>query len=172
MSDFELPQRKPASKAAATLPKDKLPPSPPVSVTPMEEATEKDKPETKYDQETLMRIFDEIIFSGEYSEDVTIKNRLKVRFRTRTAEEIEDISRIVDAAQANWQSTVNEKRSLLNLQYALTSFQGTDLRSLKTEDRSKYIRKLPGPVIGALLVALGRFDEKVFIACQEGEENF
>lgn len=169
MSDFELPRKQPQSKTAAALPKEKLSPAPAPETQPDVEVKELDH---KYDAETLLRIFDEIIFSGEYSEDVTIKNRLKVRFRTRTAEEIEEISRIVDSAQANWQSTVNEKRSLLNLQYALTSFQGTDLRSLKTEDRARYIRKLPGPVIGALLVALGRFDEKVFVACQEGEENF
>jgi hypothetical protein len=165
MSDFELPRKQP-SKAAV---KDKPETSVEAST---ESAATKKEPDHKYDQETLLRIFDEIIFSGEYSEDVTIKNRLKVRFRTRTAEEIEEITRIVDSTQANWQSTVNEKRSLLNLQYGLTFFQGTDLRSLKTEDRAKYIRKLPGPVIGALLVALGKFDEKVFIACQEGEENF
>lgn len=166
MSDFELPKKQVASRAAI---KEKAEVKSEVIA---ETTVEKQVSDSKYDPEELLRIFDEIIFSGEYSEDVTIKNRLKVRFRTRTAEEVEDMTRIVDSTQANWQSTVNEKRSLLNLQYALTFFQGTDLRSLKTEDRAKYIRKLPGPVIGALLVALGRFDEKVFVACQEGEENF
>jgi hypothetical protein len=169
MSDFELPSKKPTSKAAVLA--DKSEAKKPEEAAPEAETAEK-KPEAKYSQDELLRIFDEVIFSGEYCEDVTIKNRLKVRFRTRTAEEIEEITRLVDATQANWQSTVNEKRTLLNLQYALISFQGTDLRSLKIDDRAKYIRKLPGPVIGALLVALGRFDEKVFAACQEGEENF
>jgi hypothetical protein len=167
MSDFELPAKKQVSSKPAVMKQPVEALKEPVAEAPAEEA---EKP--KYDKDELLRIFDEIIFSGEYSEDVTIKSRLKIRFRTRTAEEIEEITRTVDATQANWQSTVNEKRSLLNLQYALTSFQGTDLRSLRTEDRAKYIRKLPGPVIGALLVALGRFDEKVFAACQEGEENF
>lgn len=166
MADFEIPSRKPAQSKPAVM-------SVPEETPDTETKKEADnKSDNKYDKEELLRIFDEIIFSGEYSEDVTIKGRLKVRFRTRTAEEIEEITRLVDAMQANWQSTVNERRSLLNLQYALTFFQGTDLRSMKTEDRAKYIRKLPGPVIGALLVALGKFDEKVFVACGEGEENF
>jgi len=126
----------------------------------------------KYDPDELARIFDEIIFSGEYSEDVTVRGKLRVRFRTRTAEEIEQISAVVDATKANLVSTLAEKRAVLNLQYGLAMFQGKDLRSLSVEDRAKFVKRLPGPVIGALLTALNDFDAKVYAACQDGEENF
>lgn len=167
MSDFELPpgaQRKASNKAA-------LPKSEPVKQEVVEETTEIVK-DSKYSAEELLSIFDEIIFSGEYQEEVVVKGRLKVTFRTRAAGEIEEISKLVDATQANLIATLNEKRSLLNLQYAITFYQGKDLRSMKIEDKAKFIRNIPGPVIGALLGALMKFDDKVYEACKEGEENF
>lgn len=172
MSDFELPStkaRKPSKPAVLPPSSDELKDDPVAAKDDLKEGPT-DKPE--YDQEELLRIFDEIIFAGEYGEQVIIKNRLKVGFRTRSAAEIEEISIMVDGITANLISTLNEKRSVLNLQYALTSYQGRDLRTMKVEERAKFVRSLPGPIIGALLAALHKFDQKVFIACQEGEENF
>lgn len=137
-----------------------------------EQNPDQEQDEPQYDQNELNQIFDEIIFSGEYAEDITIRGRLKVRLRTRTAEEIEAISRVVDSTTANLVATLAEKRSLLNLQYALASFQGKDLRALKIEERAKFLGRIPGPVIGSLLSALSKFDQKVYAACKEGEENF
>lgn len=137
-----------------------------------EQNPDQEQDEPQYDQNELNQIFDEIIFSGEYAEDITIRGRLKVRLRTRTAEEIEAISRVVDSTTANLVATLAEKRSLLNLQYALASFQGKDLRALKIEERAKFLGRIPGPVIGSLLTALSKFDQKVYAACKEGEENF
>lgn len=168
MSDFELPtgaERKAQRKAA--LPKTEQSP-----VEIKDQETKSDESSSKYDPAELLRIFDEIIFSGEYEEEVVVKGRLRVGFRTRAAGEIEEISKFVDGTQANLIATLNEKRSLLNLQYALTFYQSKDLKTLKVEDKSKFIRSLPGPVIGALLGALQKFDEKVYEACKEGEENF
>jgi hypothetical protein len=125
-----------------------------------------------YDQAELLRIFDEIIFNGEYIEEVTIRGKLKVQFRTRTAEEIGEISRLLDTTTYNLVATLNESRMILNLQYALVSYQGRPLSTLKIEDRSKFVKKLPGPVIAVLLDALYAFDEKVLAACKELEENF
>ena len=126
----------------------------------------------KYDSEELARIFDEIIFSGEYSEEVMIRGRLRVVFRTRTSEEIDQISRIIDGTQANLIATLSEKRSILNLQYALAWYQSENLAASKTEDRAAFLRKLPGPIVGALLDALGEFDTKVFAACKDADANF
>lgn len=128
--------------------------------------------ESKYDSEELARIFDEIIFAGEYSEKVLIKGRLQVVFRTRTSEEIEQMSQILDATQANLIATLNEKRSILNLQYALAWYQSENLAVLKNEERAAFIRRLPGPVVGALLMALSDFDDKVFAACKDADANF
>lgn len=133
-------------------------------------ADTQDKP--KYDPEELASVFDEILFSGEYTEEVSIRGKLKVVFRTRTADEMKEISRIVDGTQAVFANTLEGVRSLLQLQYALSFYQGKDLRSVKGEEKAKFIGRLPSPVIAALLAALARFDDKVFAACQEGEANF
>lgn len=172
MSDFEFTDVKQKRGAKpkdeqvvveATLPDDK-------------DDKEKNKPEVvekpKYNKDELLAIFDEIIFNGEYVEDVTIKGKLKVQFRTRTTEEIEQISRLVDATTFNLISTMNEARMILNLQYALTSYQGRDLSGYKSDERSKFIKKLPGPVIAILIDALFKFDDKVAEACKEVEANF
>lgn len=135
-----------------------------------EQATAGDKP--RYDPDELAGIFDEIIFSGEYTEEVSIRGKLKVVYRTRTADEMKEISRIVDGTQAVFANTLDGVRSLLQLQYALTFYQGKDLRSMKAEDKAKFIGRVPGPVVAALLSALAKFDDKVFAACQEGEVNF
>lgn len=129
-----------------------------------------DKP--KYSPEELAALFDEIIFNGEYTEDVVIRDRLKVRFRTRSAGEIDEIERVVDSTQATLIATLQQKRQVLNVQYALVSYQGKDLSTLSIADRAKFLSKVPGPVVGALMLALSKFDEKVFMACKDAEENF
>lgn len=130
----------------------------------------KDRPQ--YDPDELLKIFDDIIFQGEYSETVIIRNKLRVKFKTRSVEELETISRIIDGTTANLITTLNEKSSILNLQYALLQYQGTSLATESVEKRAKFIGSLPGPVVGALLKALNEFDSKVFAACRDSEENF
>lgn len=162
----------PATMVQAKLPADDMEKAvePEAAADPTQNAEKPKKP--KYDPEELAGIFDEIIFSGEYSEEVTIRGKLKIRLRTRTAEEVEHISMVVDSTTANLVATLAEKRSILNLQYALSVFNGRDLSALSVEDKAKYVKRLPGPVVGALLEALSKFDAKVYAACQEGEENF
>lgn len=132
-----------------------------------------DKSKVKqYDQEELMRIFDDIMFYGEYTEQIVIKNKLKITFRTRTADEVDEVIKLVDATSANLVSTLVEKRSLLHLVRAMTSYHTKDLSGLTIEERAAFVGKLPGPVIGILIQKLSEFDEKVYQACKEGEENF
>jgi len=167
MSDFELPpkkQPKPAVKQA-TQPLDEAP---------------KDGPEkaeeisSEYNQEELLQIFDNIIFSGEYQETVTVKNRLRLVFRTRTAEEINNIQLRLDSESGNLKlvSTVDSLRSFLTLSASLVSFQGKDLSSMKPEEKTKFLEKLAGPIISLLFIELTKFDRKVMAALQEGEANF
>ena len=169
MSEFEF--TKPRKGAAK---KEEV--KEPVVVEETAAQDEKEKPEApekpKYDKDELLRIFDEIIFQGEYVEEVTIRGKLKVQFKTRTAEEIENISKVLDSNTYQLVSTLNEARMLLNLQYALVYYQGKKLAGLKPEDKSKFIRMLPGPVIAVLIEALFKFDEKVQFACTELEANF
>jgi hypothetical protein len=129
-------------------------------------------PKSKYSPEELLQIFDEMIFAGGYSEQVTIRGKLNVGFRTRNAEEVESISMKLDSSGVNLINTANEKRSLLNLHYALISYQGKDLSSMKIEEKISYINKLPAPIIGSLIAEMIRFDTKVYAACEEGETNF
>lgn len=127
----------------------------------------------KYSQDELFQIFDEMIFSGTYTETVSIRGgKLKVGFRARSAEEIANITMKLDTSSANLVSTINEKRSLLNLHYALVSYQGKDFSTTKVEDKAAFINKLPGAVVGALMHSLAKFDDKVYAACRESEENF
>lgn len=166
MTDFSTK----ASKSATI---KEIPPAD-ASTTQVPEATSKDKhkDKPKYSKEELLSIFDEMIFSEEYVEEVSIRGKLKVSFRTRTADEISEITKILDGSNSNWVSTINEQRSFLNLCYGLASYQGKSLASVPFEEKKKILGKLPGPTVGALITALGEFDDKVFQACREGEENF
>ena len=175
MSDFEF--EKPAKRTRGSKPEEEVKVQPEVQAPVVdqdkdEKKEDKAKEKPKYDKDELLRIFDEIIFSGEYSEDVVIKGKLRVNFRTRTSEEIAEISRAIDTTTFNLIATMQEARMVLNLQFALTSYQGRSLIGFSTEDKAKFIKRLPGPVIGVLLDALYKFDDKVFEACKELEENF
>lgn len=134
------------------------------------EVKEEQKPE--FSQEELMQIFDDIIFSGEYSEEVTIKGKLKVTFKSRTAEETSAITKEIDSGTYNLVTSVQEKRALLNLNYSVSAYNGKDLSKVTIEDRAKFIGKLPAVVVAALSEALVKFDRKIDMACREGEENF
>jgi len=186
MSDFELPkelQTNKKAKAAVSAP------APAIRETelpkeldfPYGAAQDKVSEETspssavekpKYDEDELNKIFDEIMFTNEYRETVKIRGKLVVVFKTRNAEQAEALTRKLDSTSANLVSTLSEKRSLLTLQDALVEYQGRDLTNVKDEDKAKFISRLPVPVVGALLRALQKFDEKVFEACRLGEENF
>lgn len=126
----------------------------------------------KYTKEELQVIFDSIIFEGEYSETVTIRNKLKVTFRARSAEDTMAITREIDAKNFTLISTLNEHRSIMNLVYSLVSYSGRDYSKTSIEDRKKFINGLPAVVVGALSGALVEFDGKIALACQDGEENF
>lgn len=182
MSDFELPNST-ASRGAkhgpARSPKPQAPPTVKAS-TLMNESGDSENTgdleskvvEPEYSKEELLRIFDEIIFSGEYSESFLIRGRLPVTFKTRTAEEVNAIQKAIDSAGLNLISSVEMMKSILNLQYSLASYDGKDLSGMKPDERHKVIERLPGPVVGILIDMMSKFDRKIALACKEGEENF
>ena len=140
------------------------------------EMVDKVKPDStpvqpKYSKEELLQIFDEIIFAGEYVEEVMIRGRVPVKFSTRTAEQVGQIQDALDRAGLTLISSVEQKRSIMALEQALVSFNGKDLSGLKPEERSGFIAKLAGPVIAILMEEMGKFDLKVAAACRE-EANF
>lgn len=171
-SEFELPSRKGAQQKSQ--PKLDV-----ENILGAAEGTDMEKKETEnangepsYSPEELLRVFDEIIFSGEYQETFNIRGKVPVTFRTRTAEEISEIQRFIDSAGSQLISTVESIRSIMNLRFSLCNYRGKDLSMLKKEERSIFIEKLPAPIVGMLLVMLSKFDNKVAQACREGEENF
>lgn len=175
MSDFEFPvdnkktTKKPAAKIQEEVQFDAQ------AEAPAQGDVKEDEPkpvEKKYDEAELAKIFDEILFTGEYVEEVVIRGKLRVSFKTRNAEELAAISRVIDGTSYTLVQTMAESRMVLNLQYALQSYQGKDLSGLKVEERALFVRKLAGPLIGVLVEALIKFDEKVAAACKDLEENF
>lgn len=161
-NDFELPAEVETKGYKSTPAKD----------TTEQKATEDAQKKPQFDQNELAKIFDEIIFSGVYSEQVVIKGKLRITLRTRTAEETEEITSKIDATAANLISTLNEKKAVLNIYYAMTSYQGKDIGMMKLEEREKFVNRIPAPIIGAIVNALTKFDTKVYEACKDGEENF
>ncbi|MNK27635.1 hypothetical protein D3C87_459970 [compost metagenome] len=171
MSDFEFPVDNKKTKKPAAKIQEEVAIEETSTKTVSEDKT--DTPAKKqYDQDELTRIFDEILFTGEYAEDVTIKGKLRIRLKTRNAEELSQISKVIDGTSFTLMQSLNETRLLLNLQYALQSYQGKDLSGFKTDERAAFIRKLAGPLIGMLVDAMISFDEKVGAACRDLEENF
>lgn len=126
----------------------------------------------KYEPEELLRVFDQLIFEGEYKEDLTIKGKLKVTFRSRSAEETMEISRILDASEFKLLSTIQEQRAFLNLGKSLIMYQGRDLANVKPDEKANFIKKLPTSILASLADSLAEFDRKVDLACREAEENF
>lgn len=173
MSDFEMPVTE-KSKDSATLPRNKTKAKDVPAKLEKDESEPKQDPtpEPKYSEAELLQIFDTMLFEGSYSESITIRGRLKVSFRTRTAEEMQKVTHEIDGTSAVLMATVVEHRNLLNLYYALTTYQGKDISRLSYDDRVSYINKLPAPVVGMMMVALFNFDSKVAEATKEGEENF
>lgn len=176
MSDFEMPVTE-KSKDSATIPRTKPKSKDAPSKLEKDESEPKQGPdqeavEPKYSEAELLQIFDTMLFEGSYSESITIRGRLKISFRTRTADEMQKVTHEIDGTSAVLMATVVERRNLLNLYYALTHYQGKDISRLSYEDRVTYINKLPAPVVGMMMVALFNFDSKVAEATKEGEENF
>jgi hypothetical protein len=134
------------------------------------EGVKSDKPQ--YDKEELLAIFDAILFEGEYTEDVTIKGKLKVTFRSRSAAETTEITKEIDGKQFNLISALQEHRAFLNLVYSLVSYNGKNLKTVPLEERKKIVGNLPSVVVAALSNSLYNFDGKIDAACSEGEENF
>lgn len=126
----------------------------------------------EYKSEELLKVFDELIFQGEYTEEQTIRGKLKVTFRSRSAEETMEISKTLDNMDFKLLSTMQEQRAFLNLAKSLTLYQGRDLEKLKADEKIQFIKRLPTSILGALADALAEFDRKVDLACREADANF
>ncbi len=150
----------------------KVVPAPVSENVEQEDASTTTSKERVYSPEELLTIFDEIIFSGTYTEDVTIRGKLKLTFRSRTAEDASAISKDIDDSQFKLFSTLNERRALLQIAYSLVSYAGKDLSKVSIAERIAYVNKLPAALVASISDELVEFDRKVNLACQEGDLNF
>ena len=145
-------------------------------VAPLEAEDKENAPNSpkapEYDPQELLAIFDEILFSGVYEEPITIKGKLKVIFRSRTAADTTEITKEMDSTPFNLISSYQEKRAFLNVVYSLVSFNGKSLGEVPIPERKTFLGVLPAVVIASLSDALVKFDKKVDAACREGDENF
>jgi hypothetical protein len=124
---------------------------------------------SKYDKEELLGIFDSIMFEGEHRETVTIKGKLKVGFKTRSAASTAEISKDIDNKQFNLMSTMHEYRALLSIAHSITGYNDKDLSNTSLETRIAFLEKLPTVVVSALSNALVDFDMKTEAALAEQE---
>jgi hypothetical protein len=142
------------------------------NVTQGEQSETVEKKTSPFNKDELMRIFDTIVFEGAYSEEVVIKGKLKVVFKSRTAGEVSSISTDLDSKMYNLLTTIQEQRALLNLCYGILRYGNKDLSNVPIDQKKNFILALPASMIGSLSEAQNKFDQKVDAACQEGEENF
>jgi hypothetical protein len=128
---------------------------------------EQEQEKSKYNQDELLAIFDAIMFEGEYREDVTIKGKLKVTFKTKSGSDTAAITRELDSRKFNLMSSMQEFRALLSICYSITRYNDKDLSTASLENRIAFIEKLPSVVVAALSNALIEFDLKTEAALLE-----
>jgi hypothetical protein len=167
----EVPVVNVSKSKAATFVESELPREPIVE-TPAVEPTGVVEAKPKWTKEELYAVFDTLLFQGEYTETTTIKGKLPITLRSRSAEETLKISREIDNTPYNLVSTVQEHKAMLNLSYSLVNYSGKELSALGQEATYKFINKLPIFIVSVLIDTLANFDSKVEMACREGEENF
>ena len=135
----------------------------------VEEKKEELSEETK---EKFLRIFDQIMFEGQYTEVFHLSKRYKVRFRSRSSGEEMTISQRLDTMTFNTLAAYSNQASLLTLAYATLQFGNDDLEKMTVKERYEYITKLPAPIIPALSKKLIEFDDMITKALEYGQENF
>lgn len=135
-----------------------------------EKSAENAKPE--YSEEELLSIFDTIMFEGAYQEDVMIRGKLKVTFRSLSVKDSKEITNTLDSKQFNLASTFQEQRAIMNLARSLVFYNSKDLSSMTIIQRTEFVESLPSAIVAAISNALVVFSKKVFRACEAGQENF
>jgi hypothetical protein len=136
------------------------------------EVKEEVKENTKYKEEDLLAIFDTLMFEGKYTEDVMIKGKLKVTFRSMSAKDVSETSALLDSKNYILYETMQQQRALLNLSRCLDFYNQKDLSTMTSDNKMAFIEGLPAAMVAALSDSLGEFSVKVMKACEVGEKNF
>lgn len=140
----------------------------PVVETPIEEKKEA----SKYTQEELLAIFDELLFTGYYDEKINVRDKLFFTLRSKTMEDWLAINTEMDSKKFNLISSAVDERANLSLARSLVEYNGKDLSRIDWKDRVAFVRGLPVAFIAIMTKHLNEFEAKVNEATSEGEENF
>lgn len=143
-----------------------------VELTETQSTEVQEKKKSKYTEAELMAIFDTIMFEGSYSEDILIKGKLKVSFKSMAAKDVSSVSSTLDSKQYVMYSTLQEQRALLNLSKSLMFYNQKDISGMDSDKRLDFISNLPAAIVSALSDSLIEFSTKVQEACEVGQENF
>ena len=137
-----------------------------------EQGSVKEEKKPTYKKEDLLKIFDTILFEGEFRETVKLGKNYTIKFRTRTVGESNDITRKVDALDLKTFLAVQNFTNVITLAYAICEINNKNLMDLKFEEKYKLIKQLPEGLIVVISSKLFDFDQKVMAAMKEGQENF
>lgn len=176
-NDFELPDDfDPFKDEDIAELEEKLDPSTVKEDSVAKEEEKKKEPEFK--KEDLLRIFDEIMFEGEYTELVKLTDKHSVEFRSRTMKEQMDVSRRLDKMDFRTPNAVIAHLTAMNMAYSMVGLNGKDFKKLppfskdKETSRMDEVLKLPPQLVQRLSEALNKFDRKIDAAMEEGIKNF
>lgn len=174
MTDFEFRDATPARKPVTGKGSSKVSRH---EELPEKETAEETVPQLKtgttYDDAELEAIFDQMMFEGCYTEDITLgKGRFKFTLRTRTGKEAKEVMTLLDGLSLKMGITVEGLRSIYNLAQSVVILNGKDLSGETLDRRVDVLDSLPTPVISALMTHLIKFDLKTEAAVRHGEENF
>ena len=131
---------------------------------------EADKP--RYSKEELLRIFDTMLFEGEYREVIKIGKNYSVKLRSRSVGESNDITRKVDALDLKTFLAVQNFTNVITLAYALCEINSKNMMDMSFSERYAKVKELPEGLIIILSGKLFEFDQKVLEAMKAGQENF
>lgn len=134
-----------------------------------EAPTEPEKP--KYSKEELLAIFDKLVFEGRYEE--TYKGRgITVGFRSRTGDDSVSISRALDNFESKTGVSIQTYVNMLTISHSLVFYNGKTFEDKAVKEKFTFLSGLPDAVLSILMGKLNEFDEKVWLAMDEGRKNF
>ncbi len=136
------------------------------------ETDEEKEAEPVYDKKELLKIFDTVLFEGDYREQVKIGRKFSVTLRTRSVGESNEITRKVDALGLKTFLAVQNYTNVITLAYAIHDINNVSLADKKFEEKYKKVKSLPEGLIVLLSGKLFDFDRKVMAAMEEGQGNF
>lgn len=136
-----------------------------------EEAKDAPKEPPKYKQEVLLNIFDSLVFEGKYIEEFKGRGMTLV-LRSRTGEDTVNISRAVDRFEGKTYMSVQTYSNLLTLSHSLVAYNGKTFQDKEIKEKFAYLSTIPDAILTILVGKLQQFDEKVWLAMEEGRKNF